>query len=81
MAAPELIPLKLTLCAGIVAALVGIVFGLPSLRIRGFYLAVATLAAQRAGGAVVAWQDGRNSPSGPDRHAPAGSRTIIPSPI
>ncbi len=31
---------------GIVAALVGIVFGLPSLRIRGFYLAVATLAAQ-----------------------------------
>src|SRR5262249_58956867 len=32
--------------AGCVAALVGIVFGLPSLRIRGFYLAVATLAAQ-----------------------------------
>ncbi len=32
--------------AGIVAALVGIVFGLPSLRIKGFYLAVATLAAQ-----------------------------------
>ena len=32
--------------AGGVAALVGIVFGLPSLRIRGFYLAVATLAAQ-----------------------------------
>jgi branched-chain amino acid transport system permease protein len=32
--------------SGIVAALVGIVFGLPSLRIRGFYLAVATLAAQ-----------------------------------
>jgi branched-chain amino acid transport system permease protein len=31
---------------GLVAALVGIVFGLPSLRIRGFYLAVATLAAQ-----------------------------------
>src|ERR1700730_5273754 len=31
---------------GVVAALVGIVFGLPSLRIRGFYLAVATLAAQ-----------------------------------
>ncbi len=28
------------------AALVGILFGLPSLRIRGFYLAVATLAAQ-----------------------------------
>ena len=31
---------------GVVSALVGIVFGLPSLRIRGFYLAVATLAAQ-----------------------------------
>ena len=31
---------------GVVAALVGIAFGLPSLRIRGFYLAVATLAAQ-----------------------------------
>jgi branched-chain amino acid transport system permease protein len=32
--------------SGVVAALVGIVFGLPSLRIRGLYLAVATLAAQ-----------------------------------
>ncbi len=32
--------------AGLVAAAVGIVFGLPSLRIKGFYLAVATLAAQ-----------------------------------
>ena len=32
--------------AGVVAALVGIVFGLPSLRVRGIYLAVATLAAQ-----------------------------------
>jgi branched-chain amino acid transport system permease protein len=31
---------------GLVSALVGVVFGLPSLRIRGFYLAVATLAAQ-----------------------------------
>src|SRR5215472_1060036 len=31
---------------GMCAALVGIVFGLPSLRIKGFYLAVATLAAQ-----------------------------------
>src|SRR5262245_45113550 len=31
---------------GVVAALIGMVFGLPSLRIRGFYLAVATLAAQ-----------------------------------
>ena len=32
--------------AGICAALVGIVFGLPSLRIKGFYLAVSTLACQ-----------------------------------
>lgn len=32
--------------AGLTAAAVGIVFGLPSLRIKGFYLAVATLAAQ-----------------------------------
>jgi branched-chain amino acid transport system permease protein len=31
---------------GVMAAFVGILFGLPSLRIRGFYLAVATLAAQ-----------------------------------
>jgi branched-chain amino acid transport system permease protein len=31
---------------GLCAAAVGILFGLPSLRIRGFYLAVATLAAQ-----------------------------------
>jgi branched-chain amino acid transport system permease protein len=32
--------------AGLIAALVGLVFGIPSLRIKGFYLAVATLAAQ-----------------------------------
>jgi len=32
--------------AGGVAAAVGIVFGLPSLRLKGFYLAVSTLAAQ-----------------------------------
>ncbi len=32
--------------SGVIAALVGIVFGLPSLRIRGLYLAVATLASQ-----------------------------------
>jgi branched-chain amino acid transport system permease protein len=34
------------LLAGIVTAGVGVLFGLPSLRIKGFYLAVATLAAQ-----------------------------------
>jgi branched-chain amino acid transport system permease protein len=32
--------------AGFVTALVGVLFGFPSLRIKGFYLAVATLAAQ-----------------------------------
>src|SRR3974390_527148 len=32
--------------SGIFSAAVGVVFGLPSLRIKGFYLAVATLAAQ-----------------------------------
>jgi len=34
------------LIAGLITAGVGVVFGLPSLRIKGFYLAVATLAAQ-----------------------------------
>ena len=40
---PFLIALAL---GGLCAAIVGILFGLPSLRIKGFYLAVATLAAQ-----------------------------------
>ena len=34
------------ICSGFLSAAAGIVFGLPSLRIKGFYLAVATLAAQ-----------------------------------
>ncbi|MBB5577889.1 MULTISPECIES: branched-chain amino acid ABC transporter permease [Rhizobium] len=34
------------LLAGLVAAAIGIIFGLPSLRLKGFYLAVSTLAAQ-----------------------------------
>ncbi len=34
------------LLAGLITAFVGVLFGLPSLRIKGFYLAVATLAAQ-----------------------------------
>lgn len=34
------------LLGGLTAAFVGVLFGLPSLRIKGFYLAVATLAAQ-----------------------------------
>jgi branched-chain amino acid transport system permease protein len=32
--------------AGLLTALIGVLFGFPSLRIKGFYLAVATLAAQ-----------------------------------
>lgn len=32
--------------AGLAAAGIGLVFGLPSLRLKGFYLAVSTLAAQ-----------------------------------
>lgn len=43
----EGIPVLLTfILAGLSAAMVGVAFGLPSLRIKGFYLAVATLAAQ-----------------------------------
>ncbi len=33
-------------CALVIAGLIGLFFGLPSLRIKGFYLAMATLAAQ-----------------------------------
>jgi branched-chain amino acid transport system permease protein len=33
-------------CAGVIAGLTGAVFGLPSLRIKGYYLALATLASQ-----------------------------------
>src|SRR5258706_11944662 len=43
---PGLNPLVAFLLAGGVTTVVGIVFGIPSLRIKGFYLAVATLAAQ-----------------------------------
>src|SRR6516162_8297688 len=43
---PELNILFALLLAGIFTALVGVLFGFPSLRIKGFYLAVATLAAQ-----------------------------------
>ncbi len=43
---PELNFFLVILLSGGVTALVGIVFGLPSLRIKGFYLAVATLASQ-----------------------------------
>ncbi len=43
---PGLNIIAVFLLSGLVAALVGVVFGVPSLRIKGFYLAVATLAAQ-----------------------------------
>ncbi|GIX47419.1 MAG: branched-chain amino acid ABC transporter permease [Candidatus Tectimicrobiota bacterium] len=43
---PELNVIVVFLLAGLFAAGVGILFGLPSLRIKGLYLAVATLAAQ-----------------------------------
>jgi branched-chain amino acid transport system permease protein len=43
---PELDMVFVLLGAGAITAVVGLLFGLPSLRIKGFYLAVATLAAQ-----------------------------------
>ncbi|MEM7170493.1 MAG: branched-chain amino acid ABC transporter permease [Pseudomonadota bacterium] len=43
---PELNLILVFLSSGLVTACVGMFFGLPSLRIKGFYLAVATLAAQ-----------------------------------
>jgi branched-chain amino acid transport system permease protein len=43
---PDLNIIVVFLLAGLTAAGVGILFGIPSLRIKGFYLAVATLAAQ-----------------------------------
>jgi len=43
---PGLDMVIVVLASGVITAAVGMVFGLPSLRIKGFYLAVATLAAQ-----------------------------------
>jgi len=43
---PELNIIVVFVFSGCFAAVVGIVFGIPSLRIKGFYLAVATLASQ-----------------------------------
>jgi len=43
---PDLNVIFVVFLSGGVTALVGMLFGLPSLRIKGFYLAVATLAAQ-----------------------------------
>lgn len=43
---PDLNIIFVILLSGVITAGVGVMFGLPSLRIKGFYLAVATLAAQ-----------------------------------
>jgi branched-chain amino acid transport system permease protein len=43
---PDLNLVVVLLLAGVFATVVGVLFGIPSLRIKGFYLAVATLAAQ-----------------------------------
>ena len=43
---PDLNILICVVLSGLVTAFVGMIFGLPSLRIKGFYLMVATLAAQ-----------------------------------
>jgi branched-chain amino acid transport system permease protein len=43
---PEINLILVFLFGGLMATVVGILFGIPSLRIKGFYLAVATLAAQ-----------------------------------
>ncbi len=43
---PDLNLIVVFVLAGLASTVVGVLFGLPSLRIKGFYLAVATLAAQ-----------------------------------
>ncbi len=43
---PDVNIIVFILASGLFSAAVGVMFGLPSLRIKGFYLAVATLAAQ-----------------------------------
>ncbi len=43
---PDLNIAFIVVLSGLITALVGVAFGVPSLRIKGFYLAVATLAAQ-----------------------------------
>src|ERR1700719_2211253 len=43
---PALNIVAVLIIAGLITALVGVLFGFPSLRIKGFYLAVATLASQ-----------------------------------
>lgn len=70
------VPFLLTvLSGGLVAALVGLVFGIPSARIKGLYLAMATLAAQF----VLPWAISRVVPMVvPTGLAVAGGDTVYP---
>ncbi|MGX9355606.1 branched-chain amino acid ABC transporter permease [Roseobacteraceae bacterium S113] len=43
---PWMSPIAAILLSGVFSAGIGVMFGIPSLRIKGFYLAIATLAAQ-----------------------------------
>ena len=43
---PDINIIILILCSGVFSAIIGVIFGLPSLRIKGLYLAITTLAAQ-----------------------------------
>ena len=43
---PELNLIIVVVLSGLITAIIGLIFGIPSLRIKGFYLAVATLASQ-----------------------------------
>ena len=43
---PEMNLIVAILLSGFFSAIIGVIFGIPSLRIKGFYLAIATLAAQ-----------------------------------
>lgn len=41
------VPFLVTLlCAGLTAGFIGLIFGIPSLKVKGFYLAISTIAAQ-----------------------------------
>src|SRR3546814_19592228 len=65
---PDLNLLVVFVLAGLITAVVGMVFGLPSMRLKGFYLAVATLAeefrseARRGGNECVSTCRSRWSP-------------------
>jgi branched-chain amino acid transport system permease protein len=69
---PEMNLIVAWLFGGACAAAVGLVFGVPSLRIKGFYLAVATLAAQF----FLDWMFIRNTWW--TNHSPSGSATAPP---